>query len=95
MSLNEEQIRGVAKLAHLALKAEDVPRYTSELSGIMTLVEKLSSAPTEGIEPMAHPLSMIQRLRPDAVTESNQRERYQQLAPKVEDEVYLVPRVIE
>jgi aspartyl-tRNA(Asn)/glutamyl-tRNA(Gln) amidotransferase subunit C len=44
---------------------------------------------------MAHPLDASQRLRPDAVTETNQREQFQAIAPKTEAGVYLVPQVIE
>ena len=44
---------------------------------------------------MAHPLDMVQRLRPDAVSETDQRERFQALAPATERGLYRVPRVIE
>ena len=44
---------------------------------------------------MAHPLDMVQRLRPDAVTEDNRREAFQAIAPAVDNGLYLVPKVIE
>jgi aspartyl-tRNA(Asn)/glutamyl-tRNA(Gln) amidotransferase subunit C len=53
------------------------------------------SVDTEGIEPMSHALDVVQRLRPDEITEADQREVYQKGAPAVEQGLYLVPKVIE
>ncbi|MDH5778148.1 MAG: Asp-tRNA(Asn)/Glu-tRNA(Gln) amidotransferase subunit GatC, partial [Gammaproteobacteria bacterium] len=58
-------------------------------------VEQMSAVDTDQVSPMAHPLDEVQRLRTDAVTEQNQREHYQSIAPQVEEGHYLVPRVIE
>ena len=55
----------------------------------------MNAADTEGVEPMAHPQHMAQRLRPDEVTETDQREKFQRIAPLIEDGLYLVPKVIE
>lgn len=95
MSLSPENIKQVAHLARLELSADQVGPYAAQLSNIMQLVDQLSSARTEGVTPMAHPLAMHQRLRPDVVTESDRREAFQAIAPEVEDGVYLVPKVIE
>ena len=95
MSLTPDEVKAVAHLARLALNDEDVPRYVSELSKILALVDQLESAPTEGVSPMAHPLELTQRLRLDAVTEGDQRDSFQALAPATESGHYLVPRVIE
>lgn len=95
MSLTPDEVKAVAHLARLALNEEDVPRYASELSKILDLVDQLESAPTDDVTPMAHPLEVVQRLREDVVNEPDQRERYQALAPAVDGGHYLVPRVIE
>jgi aspartyl-tRNA(Asn)/glutamyl-tRNA(Gln) amidotransferase subunit C len=95
MSLSPEQIRQVAQLARLQLAPEQTEHYARQLSNILAMVDRLSRADTEGVAPMAHPLDMVQRLRPDVVTETNQREALQAIAPQVSDGVYLVPRVIE
>ena len=50
---------------------------------------------TDGVEPMAHPMDARQRLRPDEVSESNLRDKYQAIAPDVEHGLYRVPKVIE
>ncbi len=95
MSLSPEQVKQVAHLARLSLPPEKVEPYARQLSNILDMVSQLSSASTDAVAPMAHPLEMVQRLRPDAVSEENRREAFQAIAPAVEDGVYLVPRVIE
>lgn len=95
MSLTSDQIRQVAHLARLELKPEQVQPYATQLSNIFEMVNKLTSARTDEVAPMAHPLGMTQRLRPDAVTETDQRERFQAQAPAVKHGLYLVPKVIE
>lgn len=95
MSLSPEQVEAVAHLARLAVDEKRIPDYSRDLSRILEMVEQMQAVDTSAVEPMAHPLDMAQRMRPDEVTESNQRERFQAIAPAVEDGVYLVPRVIE
>lgn len=95
MSLSDEQVNEIAHLARLQVDADAVPDYARNLSDILSFVETMSALDTAGVEPLAHPLEMPQRLREDAVTEENQRERFQAIAPQVEAGLYLVPRVIE
>ena len=95
MSLTPEQVRQVAHLARLELKAEQVEHYARQLSSILAMVDQLSATPTAGVTPMAHPLDMVQRLRVDAVTQADEREKFQAHAPKVAAGLYLVPKVIE
>ena len=96
MSLNRDQINSIAHLARLSLSDAEVPVYQDSLSKIVDLVGQLDAAPTQGVEPMAHPLpGLAQRLRPDAVTEKDQHELFQRNAPQVEAALYLVPKVIE
>ena len=95
MSLSPEQIKQVALLARLSLPADKVEPYARQLSNILEMVGQLSNAATDNVTPMAHPLDMVQRLRPDAVTEPNRREDYQAIAPAVDNGLYLVPKVIE
>ncbi|ROH88697.1 Asp-tRNA(Asn)/Glu-tRNA(Gln) amidotransferase subunit GatC [Stagnimonas aquatica] len=95
MSLTPEQVQQVAHLARLELNAEMVPTYAQQISNILAMVDQLSAADTQGVSPMAHPLGLTQRLRPDVVTEPNRREAYQAHAPAVEDGLFLVPKVIE
>jgi aspartyl-tRNA(Asn)/glutamyl-tRNA(Gln) amidotransferase subunit C len=95
MSLSAEQVLQVAKLAKLEIRPEQVEHYAGQLSRILDMVSELSKVQTGDVVPMAHPLAMTQRLRPDAVTEPNRREEYQAHAPSVQDGLFLVPKVIE
>ncbi|MBC8024766.1 MAG: Asp-tRNA(Asn)/Glu-tRNA(Gln) amidotransferase subunit GatC [Steroidobacteraceae bacterium] len=96
MSLTRDQINSIAHLARLSLTDAEIPVYLDSLTKIVDLVGQLDAAPTQGVEPMAHPLpGLSQRMRPDAVTERDQHELYQRNAPQVEAALYLVPKVIE
>lgn len=95
MAISEAEVKKVARLARLAVPDDRLEAYTQNLSNILNLVDQLSAVDTTGVEPMAHPLDMMQRLREDVVTETNHREKYQAVAPEVENGLYLVPKVIE
>ncbi|RKZ38585.1 MAG: Asp-tRNA(Asn)/Glu-tRNA(Gln) amidotransferase GatCAB subunit C, partial [Gammaproteobacteria bacterium] len=56
---------------------------------------QMNSIDTTGITPLAHPLDTVARLRPDIVSETNQRDHFQSIAPQIEAGLYLVPKVIE
>ena len=95
MSLDKTDVEKIAHLARLAINEGDIPDYARDLNNIFNLVEQLSTADTSNVTPMAHPLDANQRLRADEVTETDQRETFQAIAPKTEAGVYLVPQVIE
>ncbi|MBV5309096.1 Asp-tRNA(Asn)/Glu-tRNA(Gln) amidotransferase subunit GatC [Chromatium okenii] len=95
MSLDRSDIDKIAQLARLALAPENTDRLAVDLSNILALVAQMDAVDTSGVLPMAHPLHMTQRLRPDQPTESDQRERFQELAPLTDSGLYLVPKVID
>lgn len=95
MSINTEEVNRIAWLARLAIESDKTDAYAHDLSGILNFIEQMSAVDTAAVEPMAHPLDQAQRLRPDVVTESDQRQLFQQNAPSVEAGLYLVPKVIE
>ena len=95
MSLSPQQVEQVAHLARLELNPERTRAMAQQLSDILAMVDQLAQAQTAGVPPMAHPLEMTQRLRPDTVSETDQRERFQAIAPAVQDGLYVVPKVIE
>ena len=94
MSLSSDEIDKIARLARLQIQPEESTALQGDLSAILALVGQMQAVDTTDIEPMAHPLAMSQRLRPDQVSEVNQRELYQAVAPQVEEGLYLVPKVI-
>ena len=95
MTLKQKDIEKIAHLARITLDNAAIPHYVNDLNNIFNLVEQLNTVSTDKIPPMAHPLDAQQRLRPDIVTETDQREQFQKIAPKTENGVYLVPKVID
>ena len=93
--LSPEEVRRIARLARIEVADAEVEHLRGELNGILALVDAMQAVDTAGIEPMAHPQDMRQRLRADEVTEPDRRELHQSVAPATEDGLYLVPKVIE
>ena len=95
MSISADEVRAIAHLARIHIDTAEIPAYAHQLSRILAFMAELNAVDTTGIEPMAHPQDLAARLRPDAVTEPDERVDFQRIAPCVEDGLYLVPRVIE
>ncbi|MFK0571009.1 Asp-tRNA(Asn)/Glu-tRNA(Gln) amidotransferase subunit GatC [Endozoicomonas sp.] len=95
MAIDASGVKKVTHLARLSIDDDAVEATTATISSILELVDRMQAVDTRGVEPLAHPLDAIQRLRADEVTEGNQREQLQSCAPAVEEGLFLVPRVIE
>ncbi len=95
MSLTPDEVARIARLARIELSSDEAEKTLSQLNGILGLIEQLKAVDTRGIEPMAHAVDVVQRLRGDAVTEADRRDAFQEVAPETEAGLYLVPKVIE
>ena len=95
MSLSDDQIRRLARLARIAIGPSESAEVAARLNRVLALVDEMRAVDTGGVEPMAHALDLVQRLRPDEVNEADRRKEYQAVAPAVEAGLYLVPRVVE
>ena len=95
MSLTDDDILRLARLAQLALDPADRAKAIVDLERIIAMVDAMQAIDTDGVEPLANPLDATQRLRDDVVGAALDRERYQAIAPLTEGGLYLVPRVIE
>jgi len=95
MSIEVDEVKKIAKLAALNVDDADLQSYATNLSNILDLVAQMDAVDTSGVTPMSHPFDVVQRLREDVVTEVDRREEFQQIAPKTEDGLYLVPKVLE
>ena len=99
MSITPDQLQRIARLARIAVSQTDSDALTGRLNQVLGLIDRLQAVDTRGIEPMAHPLDgrleVRQRLRPDEVTEPDQRDAFQQGLATVEQGLYLVPKVVE
>ena len=95
MTLKNEDVRNIAQLARLQISDSEVEQLTTDLSNILALAEQMKAVNTSNVTAMAHPMDATQRLRDDEVTETNQRDKFQSIAPDVENGFYRVPKVIE
>lgn len=95
MSLVLEDVKLVANLARIKISDEEARTTLDQLTGIFYLIEQMQEVDTSTIIPMSHAQDVVQRLRMDVVTEADQHELFQSLAPQVEGGFYLVPKVIE
>ncbi len=95
MSLTITDVQRIAHLARIEVTEAEAQATLGKLTGILGLIEEMQAVDTTGIVPMSHSQDVVQRLRADVVTASNQREEFQKIAPAVEDGLYLVPKVIE
>lgn len=95
MKVTEDVVKNVAELAQLELGAKEMKRLMVGMQKIVDLAEQMQSVDTKGIEPVSNPLDATQQLRRDEVTEKNERDLYQSIAPETRDGLYLVPKVIE
>ena len=95
MSLANDDVRRIARLARIAVTEEESTQVLARLNRVLALIEEMRAVDVSGVEPMAHAQEISQRLREDKVTESDRHELYQSVAPAVEGDLYLVPKVIE
>ncbi len=95
MALTLDDVRRIAHLARIEISATEAATVHAKLDAIFAMINELNAVDTDGVAPMSHAQDMTMPLRDDVVTESDQHALYQQVAPAVEDDLYLVPRVIE
>ena len=95
MALDKAEVEKIAHLAQLHISEFETREVTTRITDILALVDQMQSVDTDALEALAHPLDLVQRLRADKITEENQRDKLQQLAPASEDGLYLVPKVLD
>ena len=95
MSLTLDHVERAARLARIAIEPAEAAAVLEQLQRIFVMIEEMQAVDVTGVEPMSHAQEVVLRLRDDVVTEVDQRELFQAVAPRVEDGLYLVPKVIE
>ena len=95
MSLTRDDVKRAARLARIAIDEREADEVLGQLDRIFGMIAEMQAVDVTGVEPMAHGYDVTLKLRSDEVTEPDQRELFQSVAPKVEDGLYLVPKVIE
>ncbi len=95
MAIELSTIHHVARLARLRVSEPAIAEQAKKINDLLSMVEQLQQIDVAGVEPLFHPNDMQLLLRADVVTETDQREAFQALAPEVSSDLYLVPKVIE
>ena len=95
MPLCLDDVKRIALLARIAITDAEAEQVLGQLAGVFSLIEQMQAADTQGIEPMSHAQDVVLRLRADTVSETDQHDLFQSVAPQVEAGLYLVPKVIE
>lgn len=95
MSVDQNTVRRIAKLARIAVREEELPALAGELNTILDWVEMLAEVDTQGVEPMTSAVAMTMKMRDDVVTSGNHQKDVTGNAPASEDGFYVVPRVVE
>jgi len=88
-------VQRLAHLARLELGPAEAEAMQEQLNAVFAMIDRMNALEAPGVEPMSHPQDVMQRLREDRVTETDQHALFQSIAPQVEDGLYLVPKVIE
>jgi aspartyl-tRNA(Asn)/glutamyl-tRNA(Gln) amidotransferase subunit C len=95
MAVGPSDIEKIAHLARIRVAPDQIESVANRISDILAMVDQMQAVDTDSVAPMANPHDAVQRLRKDEVSEIDQRARFQALAPRAEDGLYLVPKVIE
>ena len=95
MQVTDDIVKSIAELAQLQVSEDELASLAAAMQNILDLAAQMQTVDTTDVLPVSNPLDAVQQFRPDTVTESNQRELYQSMAPETEDGLYLVPRVVE
>ena len=95
MAFDKSEVEKIAHLARLHISDLEADEVTARIGDILHLIDQMQSVDTDAVEPLAHPLDVVQRLRRDEITEKNRREELQTLAPSSQDGLYLVTKVLE
>lgn len=100
MSLELSDVKRLSTLAQIELSERQATATLDKLNNIFALVEQLRAVDTTHLEPLNHPIALIQpalalRLREDVVTEPNRRDDYLHNAPATQDGLFLVPKVLD
>ena len=95
MALTLDDVMRIAHLSRIDIAPDEAAQVLDRLTGIFELIGEMQAVDTTGVEPMSHAQDVMLRLRDDVVTETDQHELFQSIAPQVESGLYLVPRVIE
>lgn len=92
--LTRDDVAHLASLARIELEPQELDRLVSDLDTVLSHVAQVQQAPTEGVEPMSHPMPLVNVTRPDEVRPSLTPEQALAAAPLAEEQRFSVPRIL-
>jgi aspartyl-tRNA(Asn)/glutamyl-tRNA(Gln) amidotransferase subunit C len=95
MSVDEAQVKRIARLARLAVEPQDLPHLAGEINAILGFVEQLSKVDVSAVEAMTSVTPIAMKKRADIVNDGGDAERVLKNAPAREDDYFIVPKVVE
>tara|TARA_R110000824_G_scaffold399843_1_gene605992 strand:+ start:82791 stop:83078 length:288 start_codon:yes stop_codon:yes gene_type:complete len=95
MSVDQNTVRRIARLARIAVRDDELPALEGELNSILGWVEQLGEVDTTGVEPMTSAVAMTMKMREDVVTSGDHQKDVTMNAPESDDGFFVVPRVVE
>lgn len=95
MSVDADTVRRIAHLARIAVAENEVEHLKGELNTMLAFVEQLAEVNVENVEPMTSVTPMAMKKRVDEVTDGGLAEDVVRNAPMSEDNLFLVPKVVE
>jgi len=93
--LTRADVEHVAQLARLALRDDEIEELTQQLGVILDHAASVSALDTDDVPPTAHPLPLVNVLRPDTPRPSLDRDEVLAMAPSSEDGRFRVPRILD
>ncbi|MDP9402498.1 MAG: Asp-tRNA(Asn)/Glu-tRNA(Gln) amidotransferase subunit GatC [Actinomycetota bacterium] len=92
--ITRDDVAHVARLARLDLTEDELARFTEQLGDVLEHAAGVAGLDTAGVDPTAHPLPLVNVLRPDEPRPSLDRAEVLAMAPAAEDNRFRVPRIL-
>ncbi len=93
--IDRNDVEHVARLTRLALTEAELERMRVELNSILAHLDTLRAVDTEGVEPTAHAVDVVNVMREDEVEPCLPQAAMLANAPDRSGELFRVPRIIE
>lgn len=94
-ALTRDDVAHLAQLARIDLSKAELDTMVGELGVILDAVAQVQQPPIEGVEPMSHPMPLVNVTRPDVVSRSLTPEQALSGAPEVDAQRFSVPRILD
>lgn len=95
MSVDQNTVRRIARLARIRVGEEELPRLESELNAILKWIEMLGEVNTDNVEPLTSVVAMKMKMRDDVVTDGAIPALVTANSPQSDDNFFMVPKVVE